>query len=85
MGLIVTIIVGALAGWLASIIMKRNAQMGAVANIIVGIVGAFIGNLVASFLGWSEIAGNFSIGGVALAVLGAVILLFILDLIKGRR
>lgn len=85
MGFIITIIVGAIAGWLASIIMKRDASMGALANIIVGIVGAFLFNLLAPVLGFSQTAGEFSIGGVAFAVLGAVLLLFILDLIRGRR
>lgn len=85
MGFIITILVGALAGWLASIIMKRDGQMGALANIIVGIVGAFIGNIIAPALGFSQNAGDLSVAGVGLAVLGAVILLFVLDLIRGRR
>ena len=46
MGIIAWVILGALSGWIASIIMDKNASMGAIANIITGIVGAFIGGIV---------------------------------------
>lgn len=83
MGLISWLIVGALAGWIASMIMGKNDQMGAIANIITGIVGAFIGGWVLSFVGIGGVDGiNF--GSIATAVLGAVILLFILGKIRGK-
>jgi len=75
MNWLVTIIVGAIVGWLASIVMKTNAQMGAIANILVGIVGSSIGFWLAGTLGLS--AGGPIIGWV-IAVLGAAILIFIL-------
>ena len=53
MNWLVTIIVGAIVGWLASIVMKTNAQMGAIANILVGIVGSSIGFWLAGTLGLS--------------------------------
>jgi len=75
MNWLVTIIVGAIVGWLASIVMKTNAQMGAIANILVGIVGSSLGFWLAGALGLS--AGGPIIGWV-IAVLGAAILIFIL-------
>jgi uncharacterized membrane protein YeaQ/YmgE (transglycosylase-associated protein family) len=74
MGLIVYLIIGGIVGWLASIFMKTNAQMGILANVIVGIVGASLG-------GW--LAGQLGVGGPpimswVMAVVGAVILIAIL-------
>lgn len=84
MGWISAILLGALSGWIASMIMKRDSQMGALANIIVGIVGGAIGNFVAGLIGIRATSG-WSIGGIAISVLGAVILLFLLDVISGKR
>jgi len=75
---IVTLIVGAIVGWLASIIMKTNAQMGAVANIVVGIVGSSLGFWLAGALGLST--GGPIVGWVV-AVLGAALLILILKMI----
>lgn len=78
MDFIVTLLVGALIGWLASIIMKTDAEQGALMNIIVGVVGAFLGRLVFSDLlgiGSAATAGSFSLGGILWGVVGAVILL----------
>ena len=72
---IVTLIVGAIIGWLASIIMKTNAQMGAIANIVVGIVGSALGFWLAGVLGLS--AGGPIVGWI-IAILGAALLIFIL-------
>lgn len=80
--IIVWIVVGALAGWVASMIMKTNAQMGALANIVVGIIGAFIGGWVVSLFGVDVNSGSLTIGGVLTAILGAVILLAILKMIR---
>jgi len=73
------IIFGALAGWIASIIMKTNAQQGAIANIVVGIVGAFIGGFVVRLLTGNEVNG-FNLTSLLVAVLGAVILLAIVKM-----
>ncbi len=75
MNWIVTLIVGAIVGWLASILMKTNAQMGVIANILVGIIGSSIGFWLAGVLGLS--AGSPIVGWV-IAVLGAAVLIFIL-------
>ena len=83
--IIVWIILGALAGWLASIIMKKNASMGAMANIIVGIIGAFIGGWIVSLFGIDVSTGSLTIPSILTAVLGAVVLLAIINLFsKGR-
>lgn len=83
MDIIVWIIVGALAGWIASMIMKTDDSMGAFANIIVGIIGAFIGGWVLSLLGVGTPApGQFNIASILTAILGAVILLAIIKAIR---
>jgi len=75
---IITLIVGAIVGWLASIVMKTNAQMGAIANIVVGIVGSSLGFWLAGALGLST--GGPIVGWV-IAVLGAALLILILKMI----
>jgi uncharacterized membrane protein YeaQ/YmgE (transglycosylase-associated protein family) len=75
MNWIITLIVGAIVGWLASIVMKTNAQMGALANIVVGIIGSTLGFWLAGVLGLS--AGGPVLGWV-IAVAGAALLIFIL-------
>ncbi len=82
MSIIVWIIVGALAGWIASMIMKTDAQMGALANIVVGILGAFIGGWVVSLFGMNVMEGELSIPSVLTAILGAVILLAVLKMFR---
>lgn len=77
-GIIAFLILGALAGWLAGKIM-RGGGMGLIGNIIVGIVGAVIGGSITGLIGIS--AAGF-IGQLVTATLGAVILLFIVGLIK---
>jgi uncharacterized membrane protein YeaQ/YmgE (transglycosylase-associated protein family) len=79
-GWLLAIVVGIFAGWLAEKIMKRNH--GLLTNLIVGIVGALIGKFLLNLVG-IEYAGILPSLGAA--VLGAVILLFILGIIKGRR
>jgi uncharacterized membrane protein YeaQ/YmgE (transglycosylase-associated protein family) len=75
MSWIVTIIVGGVIGWLASLVMKTNAQMGIVANVIVGIVGSSIGFWLAGLLGF---AAYGAIAQWAVAVAGAAILIYLL-------
>ena len=77
--LIVLIVVGAIAGWLAGIIVK-GIGFGLVGNIIVGIVGAFIGSWLLGYLG-VHIGGGF-VGSIINATIGAVILLFVISLVK---
>ncbi|OYX61035.1 MAG: hypothetical protein B7Y88_15315 [Sphingomonadales bacterium 32-64-17] len=83
MGLIIALIVGGIAGWLASLLMKRDASMGIVWNIVVGCVGSVVGNAVAGpLLGVQGTVKSFSLTGLLIAVLGAVILLAIVNLVQ---
>jgi uncharacterized membrane protein YeaQ/YmgE (transglycosylase-associated protein family) len=75
MGFLIAIIIGGIIGWLASMIMKTNAQMGLIANIVVGIVGSVLGQWLAGALG---IAAFGSIGSFLISLVGAVILIAIL-------
>ncbi|NBB25461.1 GlsB/YeaQ/YmgE family stress response membrane protein [Porphyrobacter sp. SLTP] len=86
MGWIIALIVGGVAGWLASLLMNRDASMGVVLNIVVGCVGSVIGNLIAGpLLGISGSVQEFSLRGLIVAVIGAVVLLGIVNLIQRGR
>ncbi|RKP47617.1 GlsB/YeaQ/YmgE family stress response membrane protein [Trinickia fusca] len=78
-GLIAWLIIGAIAGWLAGLLVKGGG-FGLIVDIIVGIVGAFIGGWLSGVLGIS--LGHGWIGSIITAVIGAVILLFVLRVIK---
>lgn len=78
------IIFGALAGWVASIIMKTDAEQGAIGNIVVGIIGAFIGGYLVRTLTNSDVSG-FNIASFLTAVLGAVVLLAVFKALRGRH
>ena len=75
MGLIVSIVVGGIVGWLASLIMKTSNQMGIVANVIVGIVGSSLGFWLAGLLG---LAAYGAVARGVVSVAGAVVLIWIL-------
>lgn len=81
MNILLWIIFGALAGWIASKIMKRDAQMGALANIIVGIVGAFLGGFLMTQVGGPAVSG-FNVMSLVVAVFGAIVLLFLVGLLQ---
>ncbi len=83
-GLIVWIIVGAIAGWLASIVMKTNASQGLLTDIIVGIIGGFIGGWVLNALGVGGAVTGFNVISILTAFIGAVILLALLRLFRRR-
>ena len=76
MGWIISLVIGGVVGWLASIIMKTNAQMGLLANVVVGIVGALLGSWIAGLAGLAATGG---IARFAISLLGAVVLIFILQ------
>jgi uncharacterized membrane protein YeaQ/YmgE (transglycosylase-associated protein family) len=76
MSWIITLIIGGIVGWLASIVMKTNAQMGLIANVLVGVVGSVIGYWVAGQLGFAASGG---VVGFLIAIAGAVLLIFILQ------
>lgn len=75
MNLIVSLIIGGIVGWLASIVMKTNAQMGMIANVIVGIVGSALGFWLAGVLG---LGTSGAIAQWLVSIGGAAILIFIL-------
>lgn len=81
MGIILWIIFGALVGWVASLIMKTDAQQGSLMNIIVGIVGALIGGFIMNSLGNAGTTG-FNLYSFLVALLGAVILIAIVKAIR---
>ncbi len=72
MGIILWIIFGALVGWVASLVMKTDAQQGALLNIIIGIVGAVIGGWIMSVIGASGV-GGFNLYSFLVALLGACV------------
>ena len=84
MSIIGWIILGALAGWIASMITGRNAQMGWLANIIAGIVGALIGGFLFSAFGGAPVTG-FNIYSLIVAIIGAVVVILIWGAIAGLR
>ncbi|MBY0301944.1 MULTISPECIES: GlsB/YeaQ/YmgE family stress response membrane protein [Sphingomonas] len=83
MGLIIWLIIGGVIGWLASIIMRTDAQQGIFLNIIVGIVGAFIGGLL--FTGGSINNQPLTIYSFLVSLVGAVVLLAIVNLVRRGR
>ena len=74
MNLLLWILLGLIAGWLASVIMKTNAQQGPILDIVLGIVGAVVGGLVMNLLGFGGVTG-FNITSILVATLGAVVLI----------
>jgi uncharacterized membrane protein YeaQ/YmgE (transglycosylase-associated protein family) len=85
MGLIITILAGAFIGWIASMIMKTNASMGAIANIICGIVGAFVGGYIAQLLGRTPQGAGFGIEQLIFGIIGACIVIAIYKAVTGGR
>jgi uncharacterized membrane protein YeaQ/YmgE (transglycosylase-associated protein family) len=76
---------GALVGWLASLVMRTDAQQGILLNIVVGIVGAFVGGLVFNFMGIGGSSINnsdFSLGALLVSFVGALILLAVVNLVR---
>ena len=84
MNLIFWIIVGGLLGWIASMIMRTDAQQGIILNIVVGIVGALLGGwLLAPLLGTSTInQQDFSVSSLIVSLIGAIVLLAIINLVR---
>lgn len=81
MGILSWLIVGGLAGWIASMIMGKNHQMGLGLNIVVGIIGAIIGGWVLSLFGMGGVDG-LNITSIVTAIIGAVILLTIMNMVR---
>jgi uncharacterized membrane protein YeaQ/YmgE (transglycosylase-associated protein family) len=87
MNFIIWLIVGGIIGWLASMIMKTDAQQGIILNVVVGIVGSFLGGwLIAPLLGAGTVnSGDFSVMGLIASLIGAIILLAIVNLFRRGR
>lgn len=83
MNIIVWIIFGAIAGWLASKIMSTDNEQGAIANIVVGILGAVIGGFIMQAIGSSGVTG-FNIRSFLVAILGTVVLLGVYKMVRSR-
>ncbi len=81
MGIILWIIFGAIAGWIASIIMKTDGQQGPLLNIIVGIIGAVISGWVMNILGQGGVSG-FNLYSLIVAIVGAIALIAIVKAIR---
>lgn len=79
MNFILWIVFGAIAGWLASIIMKTDARQGFLMDVILGIVGAFVGGFIMNMFGSAGVTG-FNLYSFIVAIIGAVVLIWI-----GRR
>jgi uncharacterized membrane protein YeaQ/YmgE (transglycosylase-associated protein family) len=84
MNLLIWLVVGGVIGWLASMIMRTDAQQGVLLNVVVGIIGAMLGGwLISPLLGVGTInQNNFSIGALVVSLVGAVILLAIVNLFR---
>jgi len=84
MGILSWIILGGVAGWLASLVMKRNDQMGCLANIVAGVIGAVVGGWVFSLFTGLAVTG-LNLTSLVVAFVGAVIVLAVWNLIFGRK
>lgn len=82
MGILGWIVIGGLAGWVASMIMKSDASFGIIGNIIIGIIGAFIGGFIMELVGGSADIMKFNLVSFLVATGGAIVLLAIINLFK---
>ena len=86
MSILAWIVLGAIAGWVAGLIVKGDERLGVIGHILLGIAGALVGGFLASALfGLSPIDGPFDVSSIVTAVIGAVILVVGYGLITGRR
>lgn len=86
MGLIITLLLAALVGWVASMIMHTDGQMGWIGNIIAGLVGGVVGTWLLGFLSPATPTDNgLNLMGIIVGVVGACIAIFLWQLVTGRR
>lgn len=87
MGILSWIIIGGLAGWIASMIMKTDENQGIIGNIVVGVIGAFIGGAFVNIISPSEnpFGMDFNLETFLVALLGAVILLWLIKMVRGGK
>jgi uncharacterized membrane protein YeaQ/YmgE (transglycosylase-associated protein family) len=84
MGILFWIIFGGLVGWVASLVMGTDSQQGIILNIVVGVIGAFIGGWLAGVMGGTGVTG-FNLYSFAVATIGAIVLIVIVKAVTGRR
>lgn len=85
MGLILWLIFGALAGWLASLINKTNRHQGWIGNIVLGIVGALVGGFLWNLVSGDGFDAGFNIGSLIIAIVGALIVSYLFTMLTGKR
>ena len=81
MGIIAWVILGGLAGWIASLIMKTDQEQGLFMNIVVGVIGALVGGFIVQLFGGEGVT-NFSLYGLLVAIFGSVVLLALVRAVK---
>ncbi len=81
MGILLWVIFGGIVGWVASLIMKTDAEQGLILNVIVGVVGAVVGGWIMSFFGHNGV-GSFNLYSFLVALLGAVVSIAIVKAIR---
>lgn len=81
MGILLWIVFGALVGWIASLVMRTDAQQGAFLNVVVGIVGAVLGGWLMSFFGQTGVTG-FNVYSFAVALVGAIVLIALVRAVR---
>ena len=84
MGTLAFIVLGGVAGWLASLMMHTDNQQGIILNVVVGVVGAFIGGFLFNTFGAVGVTG-FNVYSLLVATIGAVVLIWLVGMIRGRR
>ncbi len=83
--IIAWLILGAIAGYLAGMLVKGDESLGVIGHIVLGIIGAVVGGFVASVLGLGNISNALSIGNIILAIIGAVIVVVAWGFLSGGR
>lgn len=83
MGIILWIIFGAIAGWIASLVMKTDSSQGTITDIVLGVVGAIIGGFLMGLVGQGGVDG-FNLRSMVVAVIGAVVVIYVGRMLKGR-
>ena len=83
MGVLLWIIFGALAGWIASVIMKTDSNQGTMKDIIMGVIGAVVGGFLMGLVGQSGVTG-FNLYSLVVAVIGAVVVIYVGRIMRNR-
>ena len=83
MGIILWIIFGAIAGWIASVVMKTNSSQGPMTDIVMGIIGAVVGGFLMGLVGQSGVTG-FNLYSLIVAVIGAVVVIYVGRILRNR-